>query len=93
MGFIVALSSIGMPLAMVIGAVAGWRMMTKGEKAEVEQQKNAWRDDSLDEWRRERDAAAETERLSRISAPTRKSTTAGRAEEESEPARHQRIGG
>lgn len=93
MGFVIALSSIGLPLAMVIGAIAGWRIMKKGEKAKEEQQKNAWRDDSLDEWRRERDSAAEAERLSRVASPTGKTTTAGRGEEEAEPVRHQRIGG
>jgi hypothetical protein len=92
MNFVVLLSSIGMPIAMVIGAIAGWRLLKRDQQAEVEQQKNGWRDDSLDDWRRERDAAAETERAARVLEEASVLNT-GRAEEGAQTKRNQRIGG
>jgi hypothetical protein len=80
---------LGMPIAMVVGAIAAWRMSKKENTPEAE--KTQWRDDSLDDWRRERDAEAETERLSRASSPGGNPT--GATEERSETRRNQRIGG
>ena len=92
MSFVVLLSSVGLPLAMVIGAVAGWRIMKRNQQVEIEQQKNSWRDDSLDEWRHERDASAEAERATRVASDGSALTT-GRAEEGAQTKRNQRIGG
>ncbi len=89
MSFFAALSAIGMPLAMVFGAIAAWRIMKKEHKAEQEQP--LWRDTSLDDWRRERDANAEAERAARASDP--KGLLEGSTEEREETRRHQRIGG
>ena len=74
---------------MVIGAVATWRAMRKDDAAG---EKPAWRDDSLDEWRRERSRQAEAERTARGQQATADTKT-GRAEEESVQKKHQRIGG
>lgn len=81
--------AIGLPIAMVIGAIATWRA-TRKESTPVE--KPVWRDDSLDDWRRERSRQAEEERASRGQQPQADVKT-GRAEEESVQKKHQRIGG
>jgi len=89
MSFFAALSAIGMPLAMVFGAIAAWRLMKKEDKNEQDQP--VWRDTSLDDWRRERDASAEAERAARASDPN--ALLEGATEERQEARRHQRIGG
>ncbi|KAA0237847.1 MAG: hypothetical protein HUU14_03970 [Dehalococcoidia bacterium] len=82
-----ALLALGMPFAMVFGAIAAWRI-SKREQHD-ESAPPAWRDDSLDEWRRERDATAEAERAARATLPGKR----GREiEETAEAAPHQRIG-
>jgi hypothetical protein len=89
MSFFAALSAIGMPLAMVFGAIAAWRLLKKEKRNEQEQP--TWRDTSLDDWRRERDASADAERAARASEPN--ALLEGSAEEREEARRHQRIGG
>ena len=89
MGFFGMISAVGLPVAMAIGAIMAWRMSKRENKAETEQP--LWRDDSLDDWRKERDAEIEVERLQRIQQP--KQPTGAAAEEQSEKKRHQRIGG
>ncbi|MEO6398881.1 MAG: hypothetical protein ABIP13_10480 [Tepidiformaceae bacterium] len=89
MGFFQMISAIGLPVAMVVGAVMAWRMTKRENKAEAEQP--GWRDDSLDDWRKERDAEIEVERLQRIQEA--KQHGAAASEEQSEKKRHQRIGG
>lgn len=78
-----------LPVAMAFGAIAAWRM----SKREPHQQDGtpAWRDDSLDDWRKQRDEEAETIRQQRASEPGQLSGAA--AEEQAEKKRHQRIGG
>lgn len=79
-----------MPILMVIGAIAVWRMPKReGRRNESEK---TWRDSSLDDWRAERDAALETERQARVANGGTIHQGAGNTEE-SEPVRHQRIGG
>lgn len=92
MDIFILISSIGLPLAMVVGAIAGWRILKRDQQAQIEQQKNGWRDDSLDDWRRERDATAEVERAARAIEEGAALTT-GRAEEGVQTKRNQRIGG
>jgi hypothetical protein len=76
------------PLLMFVGGIAAWRMTRKqGEEAE----KPAWRDDSLDDWRKERDALAEQERAVRPTEAAHLST--GSEEQQETTKRHQRIGG
>ena len=83
------ISAVGLPVAMAVGAIMAWRMSKKENKTDTEPP--LWRDDSLDAWRKERDAEIETERLQRIQEAKQLSGAA--AEEQSEKKRHQRIGG
>ena len=89
MGFLGMISAVGLPVLMAIGAVLAWRMTKRENKADAEQP--LWRDDSLDDWRKERDAEVETERLQRVQEAKQHGGAA--AEEQSEKKRHQRIGG
>lgn len=83
------ISAVGLPVAMAVGAVMAWRMTKRENKAEAEQP--LWRDDSLDDWRKERDAEIDAERLQRVQQSSQHGGAA--AEEQSEKKRHQRIGG
>jgi|SwirhisoilCB3_FD_contig_51_877837_length_525_multi_2_in_0_out_0_1 hypothetical protein len=84
------LSVVGLPVLMAVGGVAAWRMSKKENSTIVE--KPAWKDTSLDDWRKQRDAEAEQERITRVS--TEGTLHEGGAQEEkSETQRHQRIGG
>ena len=82
------LSAVAFPLLMVIGGVAAWRM-SKNESAKPETP--AWRDDSLDDWRKERDAQADEARTTRPAEVQHLST--GSEEQQETTKRHQRIGG
>ncbi len=81
-------SAIAFPLLMLIGGIAAWRVSRKENVTIVEP--TAWRDDSLDDWRKERDAEAERIRIEREQSATHEG---GAAEEKAETVRHQRIGG
>jgi hypothetical protein len=63
-------------------------MSRKEDTTSVEQP--TWRDNSLDDWRRERDAEADAVRAARLESETHEGAA---AEEKSETKRHQRIGG
>ncbi|MBK8561748.1 hypothetical protein [Candidatus Amarobacter glycogenicus] len=81
-------SAVAFPLLMVIGGIAAWRM-SKSDSTKPETP--TWRDDSLDDWRKERDAQAEQARTFRPSDPTHLST--GSEEQQETTKRHQRLGG
>ncbi len=81
------LSAIGFPLVMAIGGIAAWRLTKKEAKRESEPAQ--WRDDSLDDWMKERDAKVEERRQARLDG---KDLT-GAGSEEEVTVRHQRIGG
>jgi hypothetical protein len=83
------ISAIGMPLLMGAGAVAAWMQTRKGDARPAV--KPEWRDTSLDDWRQERDAAAEAERLQRASDERAGTATGDEARQERET--HQRLGG
>lgn len=83
-----AIFGVGMPLALTLGGLAAWRVTRTRDQREAS--KPNWKDDSLDEWRRERDAQAEVERAERAANPERAASASG---DESEPVRHQRLGG
>jgi hypothetical protein len=87
MNAITLLFAIALPVAAVIGAIAAWRMQ---KHQDVAQTQTKWRDDSLDDWREQREAAAEAERTERASRPD---LTEGATEEREEARRQQRIGG
>jgi len=76
------------PVLMFVGGIAAWRM---SKRQVVEAEKPGWRDDSLDEWRKERDAAAEAERAARPLEKTHLST--GSEEQQETTKKHQRLGG
>lgn len=79
-----------MPFLLGMGGVAAWRASKRTEERERERAA-AWRDDSLDEWRRERERIAEEERARRAAEVTE--TRAGSTEERDQKKQHQRIGG
>lgn len=54
------ITALAMPLFMVAGALAVW--LSRGQD---EDSRPKWRDDSLDDWFREREAKAEEERRRR----------------------------
>jgi hypothetical protein len=84
------LTRIGFPVMIAVGAIAAWRM-SKAEHAPGATQPE-WKDDSLDDWRQERDAAAEAERAAR-GQTSRSDIEEGSTEEKEQAKRHQRIGG
>lgn len=82
-----ALMALGMPIAMFAGGIAAWRA-SKHHDAPPDQP--AWRDDSLDDWRKERDAAAEAHRRDRTTNPH---ISTGAEEQQETAKHHQRLGG
>ena len=86
------LSAIGFPLVMAIGGIAAWRLTKKEAKRESEPAQ--WRDDSLDEWMKERDAKVDATRQARLSGKDLSGKDlSGAGSEEEVTVRHQRIGG
>ncbi len=83
------ISVIGFPLLMAVGGFAAWRMNRHVDEREAE--KPQWRDTSLDDWRKQRDAETEVERTTRVQQGP--ALQAGGGEEQPETKRHQRIGG
>jgi hypothetical protein len=81
-------SALGLPLLMGVGGIAAWRMTKKQDQVSTE--KPAWRDDSLDQWRKDRDVEVEKERIARVNSDLHEGAA---AEEKAETVRHQRIGG
>ena len=82
------LSAVAFPVLMVAGGIAAWRM---SKKETIRPEAPGWRDDSLDDWRKERDAQAEARRIARESEPSHLSTG---SEEQQETKKHQqRLGG
>ena len=79
-----------MPILMVVGTIAAWKMPKReGRRRDSDAE---WRDTSLDDWRKERDAAADAEREARQSAaPSGVHPSSERNVDEKK--RHQRIGG
>jgi len=82
--------AVGFPLVMAIGGIAAWRMSKNEPQREAE--KAQWRDTSLDDWRKQRDAEVEIDREKRAQTTTA-AIQAGSAEEKQETQRTQRIGG
>ena len=75
-------------LLMAFGGIAAWRVSkNQAEKPESA----AWRDDSLDDWRKERDARAEEIRANRP-AELRETVT-GQEEQQDTAKPQQRLGG
>ena len=83
-----ALFALAMPVAMFAGGIAAWRASKRQDDPE---QTQLWRDDSLDDWRKERDAAAEERRKNRATEEAHLST--GSEEQQETKKHHQRLGG
>lgn len=66
---ILLIGSVGLPLVFGIGGIIAWR--ARRAQAEREDQPATWRDDSLDDWRRERDEQLAAERERRAREPQR----------------------
>lgn len=79
-----------LPFLLGIGGVAAWRASKRSDEQERERAA-AWRDDSLDDWRKERERIAEEERARR--AAEEGELQAGATREGDEKKQHQRIGG
>lgn len=90
---ILLLGSVGLPLVLGIGGLLAWRA-TRAQQERAEQPA-VWRDDSLDDWRRERDARLERERAERAATHRDQPddpTTESR-EGQVEKRTHTRLGG
>lgn len=85
---IVGLWQLAVPLVLTIGGIAAWRI-SKRDRTRAEEPAK-WRDDSLDDWRKERDERAEAHRTERATGDPEGT---GRGDEQAEQKRHQRIGG
>ena len=84
---------LGMPLLLFIGGIAAWRVARK-EGSFDPPDSTGWRDDSLDDWRRERDELAEQERQQRLKGGTGERLRTGQEEQqESQRQTHTRLGG
>jgi hypothetical protein len=82
------LSAVAFPLLMVFGGIAAWRM---SKKDSTKPDATTWRDDSLDDWRKDRDQQAEQARATR---PAEQQHLATGSEEQQETKKHhQRLGG
>jgi len=82
--------AVGLPLFLTVGGIAAWLSTRKGGSFDPPPQQ-VWRDDSLDGWRKERDATAEERRAARASEPQHLST--GGEEQQETKKHHQRLGG
>ncbi|MBE0611047.1 MAG: hypothetical protein IH609_16820 [Dehalococcoidia bacterium] len=80
-----------LPFLLGMGGVAAWRASKRGDEQDRERAA-AWRDDSLDDWRKERERMAEEERANRATGEEAE-THAGSTREGDEKKQHQRIGG
>lgn len=69
------ISAIGFPAVMAIGGIAAWRITRRRDTTvnPVAEQPQ-WRDKSLDDWRRQREAEAEAARQRRAEEPQRPPT-------------------
>lgn len=83
------LMAVVLPVVMFAGGIAAWRATKK--QNEAPEPSSTWRDDSLDDWRKERDAQAEERRLTRLREEQHIST--GSEEQQETKKHHQRLGG
>ena len=89
------LSAVGFGLILSIGGVAAWMVSRKSARFDAPETKT-WRDDSLDDWRREREAQAEAEREQRTATPATPEThlsTGQEEQQETQRTTHTRLGG
>ena len=77
-------------LLQVGGIAGGWMAWRQRKQADAVEAAPKWRDESLDDWRREREAQVEAERVQRVE---RAALEPASTEEREEARRQQRIGG
>ncbi|MGE3074682.1 MAG: DUF948 domain-containing protein [Dehalococcoidia bacterium] len=82
------ISAIAFAFLMIFGAIAAWRI---SKTDSTKQDTPSWRDDSLDDWRKERDEQAEAARASRPAEQQHMAT--GSEEQQDTKKQHQRLGG
>jgi hypothetical protein len=85
------IGAIGLPLLMLVGGYYAWRMSKKQSHPEAD--KPGWVDDSLDDWRKTRDAELEEERLARVALAEKGVFEGSATNESTDTRRQQRIGG
>ena len=84
------LFALALPILGIAGGIVGWK--AAGKHKDIGQTASGWQDDSLEEWRKERERSAAEERELRAKEREER-LAAGHAEEEVETVRQQRIGG
>jgi hypothetical protein len=86
------LSAVGFGLILAVGGFAAWMVSRKSASFDPPE-KPAWRDDSLDDWRREREAQAEVDRRQRAESPGTHLSTGQEEQQEAQRTTHTRLGG
>ena len=84
------LFALALPILGIAGGIVGWK--AAGKHKDIGKTASGWQDDSLEEWRKERERSAAEERELRAKEREER-LAAGHAEEEVETVRQQRIGG
>lgn len=90
---IVLIGTVGFPLVLAIGGILAWRKSRQTN--DIRPATGTWRDDSLDDWRRERELELDAEREHRArnpAPPSDESTRTGESEAEVRTT-HTRLGG
>lgn len=90
---IVFIGTVGFPVVLAIGGILAWRKSRQTN--DIRPAAGTWRDDSLDDWRKEREAELEAERARRAAnpaAPSDEMTRTGDSETEVRTT-HTRLGG
>ena len=85
------LFAIALPILGIAGGIVGWR--AAGKHRDIASQANPWQDDSLDDWRKERERTADEERERRASDREARIASGQAEEEDVQTIRQQRIGG
>lgn len=83
--------SVGIPIILAVGGLLAWRASRAQQEREA--RPSTWRDDSLDEWRRERDAEIEAERVRRVEQARHDGPTTESREGQEGQKTHTRLGG
>ena len=86
------IGAIAFPLIMLVGGIYAWKL-AKRESAPKPPDKQAWRDDSLDEWRTTREAEIEVARTTRAELAEKGQFEGGSTGDGGDTKRQQRIGG
>lgn len=85
------LFAIALPMLGIAGGIVGWR--AAGMHRDISSEASPWQDDSLDDWRKERERTADEERERRASDREARIASGQAEEEDVQTIRQQRIGG